>query len=1199
MKDILVPVSPGELLDKITILRIKATRILDAGKLANVNLELALLESTWREADCPAHDVAQESQALLHVNERLWDIEDRIRDKEAKQTFDREFIDLARAVYLANDERAAIKKRINAQLGSRIVEEKSYRQYRGFLAALVFIGLALVTREGIAQHQPPGAYAGLSWRMIGPMRGGRTRAVAGVPSQPNVFYVGAVDGGIWKTNDAGRTWQPIFDQQPTQSIGAIAVAPSNPSIIYAGSGEGLHRPDLSVGDGIYASADGGLTWSHGGLSDAQQIAELAVDPHDPNRLFVAVLGHPYGPNTERGIFRSQDGGASWQRVLYRDADTGGSAVAIDPAHPQIVYAGLWQSRLGPWEDKNEFEGTGGGLFKSIDGGTTWRHLTAGLPADLSQVNIAIAPSATQRLYAAVGTNEPGDYSSAAGLGVFRSDDAGETWTRITTDPRPALRIGGGDLPVIRVDPTNPDVLYTTGIVTMKSSDGGRTWRPLRGAPGGDDYQNLWISPTDPHIIALVSDQGAVVTVNGGETWSSWFNQPTAQLYHVSATPTFPYRVCAGQQESGSVCIATRGNDGEITDRDWHPVGAIEYGYVAPDPLDADVIYGAGRNEVSKFHSSTGQVQNVTPVPVRDTSVRVDRTEPLLFSPLDPHVLYYAANRLYKTSDGGMTWQAISPDLAREAGAVPASVGALHRKGAEQQRGVIYALGASPKDIDTLWAGTDDGLVWVTRDGGQHWSNVTPAGLTPWSKVTQIEASHFDAASAYVSVSRLRIDDLQPYVFRTRDGGRTWQPIAAGLPADAPVNAVREDPERRGLLFAATETGVWISFDDGEHWDSLQLNLPHTSMRDLLIHDDDLIVATHGRSFWILDDISRLRQLSGAPLKDAALFSPAGAYRMHRSTWSDTPLPPDEPLAANPPAGAIIEYFLPHDIKRPVTLEILDGNGETVRRFRSDDPLEPSTEQLARELIPGYWIKPPRALPAQGGMHRWVWDLRYAAPVSTTHGYPISAVPHATPEQPLGPLALPGNYVVRLTVEGRRLEKPFTLKPDPRVRLSAGALADQLRLATELAGLLTESSRALSAAQSEQAQLKALAPVGTAAGAVRAYQARLAALLESEEKDQPKPGGAPVPQAAPKTLLPDVQQHVDTLYTEVTRGDAAPTAAQRSAAMSAQRTFAGLLADWRGLQGDLPELNQQLRSAGLAPIRADLPPPRDLNAADED
>jgi photosystem II stability/assembly factor-like uncharacterized protein len=1081
------------------------------------------------------------------------------------------------------------------------------------LAALAsLIGLALLANSAPAQHAAPGVFADLSWRMVGPMRGGRTRAVAGVASQPRVFYVGAVNGGVWKTDDAGRTWRPIFDEQPTQSIGAIAVAASDPNIIYVASGEGLLRPDLSVGNGIYRSRDGGRTWSHLGLTEGQQIAELAIDPRDPSRLFAAVLGHPYGPNSERGIYRSLDAGATWQRVLCKDADTGGSAVAIDPVHPETVYAGLWQARLGPWEDKNEFNGAGGGLFKSTDGGTTWKRLTAGLPADVSQVNIAIAPSSPQRLYVSVGTSEPGEYSSAAGLGVFRSDDRGESWSRITSDPRPALRIGGGDLAVLRVDPTNPDVVYSASLVTMKSTDGGKSWRPLRGAPGGDDYQNLWISPSDPRIIALVSDQGAVITLNGGETWSSWFNQPTAQLYHVSVTPTFPYRVCAGQQESGSACIASRGNDGSVTDRDWHPIGAIEYGYVAPDPLDPDVIYGAGRSEVSKFHISTGQVQNVTPIPLRGPEVWVHRTQPLMFSPLDAHTLYYAANRLYRTADGGTSWQAVSPVLAREAGAVPAGVGALRVKGAEAQRGVIYALGLSPLDPGRLWAGTDDGLVWVSADGGGNWSNVTPPDLIPWSKVTQIEPSHFDADTAYVSVSRMRIDNLHPYLYRTRDRGKTWQSIVAGLPADAPVNSVREDPQRRGLLFAATESAVWVSFDDGDHWDSLQLNLPHTSMRDLWVHEGDLIVATHGRSIWILDDIVRLRQLPPSPMRDAMLFRPAAAYRMHRSTWTDTPIPPDEPLAENPPAGAVVEYFLPHDARQALVLEVLDAGGAIVRRYRSDDSPQPTAEELARELIPPYWIKPPQVLPARAGMHRWVWDLHYPAPVSATRGYPISAVPHATPRQPEGPLAIPGDYRVRLTFDGKRLEAPLTLKPDPRVTASAEALAQQLRLASRLSDLLTQSSQTLLTAQSEEAQLKSLAPGAAVADGAQAYQARLALLTGGAEPKAAEPaageakppppaagGGTTAQPAAPQPNLKEVQEQIAGLYAELMRGDAAPTTAQLGATDFVQGTLGGLVNEWKKLQAELPDLNKRLRAAQLAPIRTDLPPPRDANLADEE
>ena len=601
------------------------------------------------------------------------------------------------------------------------------RRLLSVILASVFFAFASAS---FAQQFPVNTYQSLRWRMIGPFRGGRTRALSGVPDQPNVFYIGQVNGGVWKSDDYGRTWNPIFDSQPTQSIGAIAVAPSDPNVIYVASGEGLHRPDLSVGNGIYKSTDAGKTWAHLGLREGQQIPALVVDPRDPNHLVAAVLGHPYGPSAERGIYRSTDGGNTRKKVLSKDENTGGSDVEIDPSNPDVLYAGLWEAREGPWEDNNLYNGTGGGLFKSTDGGETWRPLTKGLPANLVQINVAIAPSDPKRLYATIATTDRGEYGSGAGLGVYRSDDAGESWIHITMDPRAGNRIGGGDLPIPKVDPKNPDVVYSTSIVTMKSTDGGKTWVSFRGAPGGDDYQNIWINPRDGNTILLVSDQGAIVSVNGGQTWGSWYNQPTAQLYHIGVTNTFPYRVCSGQQESGSVCISSRGNDGEITFRDWHPVGVIEYGYAAPDPLDADVIYGAGRSEVSRFHWSTGQVQNITPIPVRNGKYRANRTEPLMFSSLNPRVMYYAANVLFKTTDAGENWETISPDLTRETPGAPPSVGKLFPEGADKQRGVIYALAPSFKNDSTLWAGTDDGQVWTTRNGGKNWTNITPPDLTP-------------------------------------------------------------------------------------------------------------------------------------------------------------------------------------------------------------------------------------------------------------------------------------------------------------------------------------------------------------------------------------------------------------------------------------------------------------------------------------
>ena len=1048
--------------------------------------------------------------------------------------------------------------------------------------------LVVFSTAALWAQVPESTYQGLHWRMIGPFRGGRTRAAAGVPSQPNVFYIGQVNGGVWKSDDYGRTWNPIFDHESTQSIGAIAVAASDPNIVYVSSGEGLHRPDLSVGNGIYKSTDAGKTWTHlAGLTDGQQIPALAVDPRDPNHVLAAVLGHPYGPSEERGIYRSTDGGQSWQKVVSKDENTGGSDVEIDPSNPDTIYASMWEVREGPWEDNNNFNGTNGGLFKSTDNGSTWHQLTGGLPKDLAQINVAVAPSDSRRLYATI--------AAASGkLSVYRSDDAGENWTQITTDPRASGRIGGGDLPIPRVDPKNPDLVYVASTVTMRSSDGGKTWMSFRGAPGGDDYQNLWINPNNGNTILLVSDQGAIVTVNGGATWSSWYNQPTAQLYHVSTSNTFPYRVCAGQQESGSVCISSRGNDGAITFRDWHPVGVIEYGYVAPDPLDDNVVYGAGRSEVSKFHWSTGQVQNITPIPLRSPKYRTDRTEPLMFSPVDPHILYYAANVLFKTTDGGNSWQTISKDLTRESPAIPASVGTLVPKGAEKQRGVIYSLAPSFKNVGTLWAGTDDGLIWNTRDGGQAWNDITPKELTPWSKVTQISASHFDEQTVYASVSRFRINDLHPYIYRTRDGGKSWALITTGLPDFGPVDTVREDPVRKGLLFAGTENAVWVSFDDGDHWQSLQLNLPHTSMRDLWIHDDDLIVATHGRSFWILDDITPLRETSAALANSTHLFTPANAFRVQRDTYTDTPLPPDEPVGANPPDGAVIDYYLPSASAGPVTLEILDAKGEVVRRYSSADKPLFSMEEMQKQLIPLYWIRQPQQLPTGAGMHRWVWGLHYAPPATRSHEFPIAAIPHDTPRSPLGPTVLPGTYTVRLTVDGKTSTAPLTIKMDPRVKTSAVGLEKKFQDETRLAAIMNETTVALIQATSIRDQLDKLTPEAAAANkdAVEALEKKLAALLGT-------PGGFLAPPTDEVTLS-QVNGHAETLYQQIWGPDAAPTSSQSEALASVERESADALKRWNGFKSsDLPAFNRVLHDEKAPEIQLQSNvPPEDLDGDEE-
>ena len=694
----------------------------------------------------------------------------------------------------------------------------------------------------------------MRYRMIGPHRASRTKAAVGIPDQPNVFYIGVCNGGVWKTTDYGRTWDPIFDDQPSGSIGAIAIAPSNPDIIYVGSGEGLQRPDLSTGDGIYKSTDGGRTWAQLGLRDGQQIPQIVVHPSDPNRLWVAVLGHPYGPNEERGLFRSTDGGATFTKVLYKDENTGAIDVVIDPMNPNVLYAALWESRQAPWEN-GVFSGPGSGIFKSVDGGTTWRPVTRGLPTfegdGLGRIGLTVAPSRPNRLFATIEARQK--------AGLYRSDDAGESWNLVNGDPYVTNR--ASDFAEVKVHPTNPDIVFTGSIVTWKSVDGGVTFSALKGAPGGDDYHRIWINPKHPDIMLIASDQGAIVTVNGGRTWSSWYNQPTAQFYHVTTDNAFPYRVCSGQQESGSVCIDSRGNDGRITFREWHPVGVDEYGYVAPDPLDPDIVYGG---KVTRYDRRTGQVQNVGPMPLRSADYRVLRTTPILFSQADRKTLLFAANTLWKTLDGGKSWSQISPDLTRETWEIPASVGKYRDRPEARptRRGVIYTIAPSPLDINRIWVGTDDGLIHVTADGGRTWTNVTPPDLKPWAKVSLMDASDFDVNTAYAAVNTFRLDDLRPHIYRTRDGGKTWSHITAGIPEGGSVNVVREDPKRRGLLFAGTEQAVYVSLDDGEQWQSLRLNMPATSIRDLVIKDDDLVIGTHGRSFWILDDITPLRQVDG-------------------------------------------------------------------------------------------------------------------------------------------------------------------------------------------------------------------------------------------------------------------------------------------------------------------------------------------------
>ncbi len=1033
----------------------------------------------------------------------------------------------------------------------------------------------------------PRLFHDLQWRCIGPFRGGRTVAATGVAGKPNLFYIGVNNGGVWKTTDAGRTWVPIFDGEPTGSIGALAVAPTDPDIIYVGSGEGLRRPDLSTGDGIYRSADGGSTWTHLGLRDGQQITNILVDPHDPNRVFVAVLGHPYGPNAERGVFRSTDGGQTWQKILYKDEDTGATDLAFDPTNPQILYTDLWNSRRPPWTTGGPIEGHTGGLFKSTDGGDTWKPLTKGLPTNeqgLGRIGIGIAPNDANRIYALV------DAQPDLG-GLYRSDDAGESWQRVNHEERIWGR--GFDFAWVRVAPDNHDEIYICNTSTYRSMDGGVTFTAIKGAPGGDDYHTVWINPENPQIILLASDQGATISVNGGDTWSSWYNQPTAQFYHVITDNQFPYWVYGGQQESGSAGTASRSDWGEITFRDWHPVGTEEYGYVAPDPLHPNLIYGG---KVTRFDMITGQTQDVSPVILRTGKYRFNRTAPLIFSPAAPHTLYLGSNMLFKTSDAGHTWQIVSPDLTREDPGVPANLGELaaNDPAKGKHRGVIYSLAPSPLDANLIWAGTDDGLIWITRDAGQNWRDITPPELTPWSKVAQLDASHFDPETVYAAVNRFRLDDLHPYIYRTHDGGQTWQKITSGLPEDSPVNVVREDPVREGLLFAGTENAVYVSFNDGDSWQSLQLNLPASSMRDLVIHGDDVVLGTHGRSFWILDDITPLRQISEPVTASSAfLFTPGVAYRARRNVNTDTPLPPEEPAGKNPPDGAIFDYYL--QAAGPVTLQIIDGGGKVLRRFSSADKPEVAIEQLGKELnVPLYWIRPPQILSAAEGTHRFVWDLRIAPPGSVHHEYPISAIVHDTPRYPVGPAILPGNYTVKLEVGGQSYTQKLVVKMDPRVNTPSDELLQQFELGSRICEAMNTTYYDLGMVRALRAQLKDLArqaPKGEVADAIAALDQKAAALEGSAQRFGP---------ASSQDSFAQLNGQFSHLLDVVDGADAAPTQTAQDAFADRQKALAALTGTWDDIRAHaIPSLNDQLLRAKLPTINLDKPLEPESNDAGDD
>jgi photosystem II stability/assembly factor-like uncharacterized protein len=1060
-----------------------------------------------------------------------------------------------------------------------------------FLLALV----VLPWFSAPAQQIDPKLYGEMRWRCIGPFRGGRTVAITGVPQQPNLFYMAPVNGGVWKSDDFGNTWTPIFDGQDSGSVGAIAVAPSDTNIIYVGSGEGLQRPDLAVGDGVYKSTDAGKSWTHLGLRDAQQITAIVVDPKNPDRVFVAAEGHPYGPNTERGVFRSLDGGKSFEKVLYQDENTGAADIVMDPSNPEVLFAALWTARVAPWEVRSgeSFIIPGSGLFKSVDGGSTWKPTPQGLPtADdgLARIGIAIAPSNPKRIYLNVETKKDK-------AGIYRSDDAGESWQLVNSDHRIGGR-GPGAMG-IAVATDNPDTIYVANTTAWKSTDAGKTFVGWKGAPGGDDYQRIWVSAENPQVIAISADQGAAISVNGGATWSSWYNQPTAQFYDVTTDNRFPYWVYGGQQESGSVATKSRSDNGEITFRDWTMPGVFEYGRVAVDPTDANTVYGA---KLTRTRQDIGEIADIAPEPVHLGQYRYNRTLPIIFSPLDPKVFYFAANVLFKTTDCGNSWTVISPDLTRESYQMPANLGVFAAGDPEKgkHRGTIYALAPSFKEADTIWAGSDDGLIHITRDGGRTWKNVTPPQLKPWAKVSILQASHFDAGTAYAAVNTFRLDDLRPHILRTRDFGATWQEIVAGLPGNAPSQVVREDPVRKGLLFAGTETSVYVSFNDGDFWQSLQLNLPHTSMRDLTIHGDDLILGTHGRSFWILDDITPLREMSEEIAKSPVhLFAPQAALRWRWNRHPDTPFPPEVSAGANPPDGAIIDYYLSSNAQGPVTMEILDSNGEPVRRYSSTDK-PPSMEKLAAQHpIPMYWVRPTQILSVEAGMHRFVWDLHGAPPLALNHDFPISAILHNTPLYPLGVRALPGLYTVRLTVDGKSYTQPLTLRMDPRMQIPLDDLRKQYEMEAGAVDGMNETYEQLEQVKSVRAQIKQV-------NAKASGNQHLATDLDALDKQCAELEGAtqnpfwgPPPSGKRPENLSTLHQHFAGILNVADSADAAPTTQAAAEYREFEESETALRKKWSVLrEREILDVNAQLNKARLPAIDPQKPLAEELGGASD-
>ena len=1038
-----------------------------------------------------------------------------------------------------------------------------------WLSRSVLLLLVLsVAATVVAQAVPQELFNGLKWRLIGPFRGGRAVAVAGLPGDSTTFYFGAVNGGIWKTQNAGVTWTPIFDGQGVASIGAMAIAPSDSRTIYVGTGESDIRSDLSSGNGVYKSVDGGRTWTHIGLADTRQISRIVVDPQSANVVYVGALGHIYHPNEQRGVYKSVDGGLHWDKVLDRGPEIGVSDLAICPGNSQLLFAGTWHTRRPPWSTYAPIDGPGGGLYRSQDAGKTWSRLSGnGLPeGDWGRVGVEVAADG-RHVYALI---------QAAKAGLYRSEDGGNSWTLVNSDPRLTSR--AWYFSRVTVDPQNPDVVYIPNVALYRSEDGGKTISIVRGAPGGDDYHQLWIDPKNSASMVLGTDQGTTISLDRGQTWSTWYNQPTAQLYHVTTDSRFPYAVYGAQQDSGGAAVFSRTDTGQITPRDWFPAAPSESGYVVIDPDDANIIYATGPyGTVVRFDHRTSLSQDISPWPAQNFGLQINQrkyrapwTPVLAASAAEPKALYFGTQYVMKTVDGGLHWKIISPDLT---GAASGAAAAKPQEPVTPESakpagyGVISSIAASEVKRDLIWAGSNTGLIYLTRDGGKTWKDVTPSGVGSWSDVALVEASRFDPAVAYAAVNRARLDDQQPYLYRTRDYGATWQLITTGISAPAFLRAIREDSQTRGLLFAGTESGAYVSFDDGDHWQSLQLNLPDVSVRDLAIHGDDLVIATYGRSFWILDDITPLRQVTdGSKAASAWLYRPAPAIRVDNDTFVGTPLPPEEPTGENPPNGALIDYFLKSPAQS-VQIEIFDSRQNLVRKFSSQDP-------VARKhlLLPvaERWFPAPPTLEKTAGMHRFVWDLTWGS-----SGGP-SADEEADIHNPSGPKAAPGGYEVRLTVNGQSQSQSLQVVMDPRSAATPEVLARQLDLGRQIFAETMEAKRALAEINSTQKQLsdakQRLGAQNPQLGStLAAAQSEIGKILAENNPEQPKG-------------LQDAYNEMASALRVVENGDrAAPSQAlavyeQASVAAKVRRD------QWSRFKRDqLPLLNQQLRAAEIPPI----------------